>query len=77
MPLLDWIFTPITLVQLRRLLKHLQIYNTDKRDDRIFGATRYIANSLGIQLCATNMSELVDQQMTNVEKKQARRTATF
>jgi len=76
-PLLNWICTPITLVQLRRLLKHLPIYNTAKRDDHIYGATRYIANSLGIQLSATNMSELVDQQMTNVEKKQAWRTATF
>jgi hypothetical protein len=38
---------------------------------------QYLANSLGIYICETNMSDLVDQPLTPVGKKQIWRTATF
>ncbi len=77
MPLLNWIYTPITLAKLRHLLQHISVFKIKKRDDHLYGATRYLANSLGIYICDTNMSDLVDQPMTPVGKKQVWRLATF
>jgi hypothetical protein len=77
MPLLKWIYTPITLAKLRHLLQHISVFKIKKRDDHLYGATRYLANSLGIYICDTNMSDLVDQPMTPVGKKQVWCLATF
>jgi hypothetical protein len=76
-PLLDWIYTPITLTSLCQLLQHISIYKVRKRDDHIYGAMRYLANSLGISICNVNSSDLIDQPMTSVEKKQVWCSATF
>jgi hypothetical protein len=46
LPLLDWIYTPITLTNLRQLLQHISAYKIRKHDDHLYGATRYLANSL-------------------------------
>jgi hypothetical protein len=74
---LDWIYTPITLTSLRRLLHHISAYKVRRRDDHLYGATIYLANSLGIFICDTNSSDLIDQPMTSVGKKQVWRSATF
>jgi hypothetical protein len=77
MPLLDWIYNPISLADLRKLLQQISIFTTKKRDDHLYGATRYLANSLGIYICNTNASNLIDQPMTPVKKKPLWRSATF
>jgi hypothetical protein len=68
-PLLDWIYTPITLTSLHQLLQHISAYKVRKRDDHLYGATRYLANSLGISIYDVNSSDLIDQPMTSVGKK--------
>jgi hypothetical protein len=77
MPLLDWIYTPITLTNLHQLLQHISAYKVRKRDDHLYGVTRYLVNSLGISICDVNSSNTSDQPMTSVGKKQVWHSATF
>jgi hypothetical protein len=53
------------------------VVNNKKQDDHKYGAMRYMANTLGIQLEDTNVSDTIDQPMSIIEKKQAWRKATF
>jgi hypothetical protein len=38
MPLLNWIYTPITLANLRHILQHISVFKFKKRDDHLYGA---------------------------------------
>lgn len=42
--------------------------NNKKQDDHKYGAMRYIANTLGIQLEDTNVSDTIDQPMSELRK---------
>jgi hypothetical protein len=74
---LKWLHTPTLLKTIRQGLSYLPTFQSTKRDDHIFGATRYLANTLGIMTCDHNMSDAIDQPMTPTEKKQLWPTATF
>jgi hypothetical protein len=60
----------------RRALSCLPTFNSNSQDDSIFGAARYLANTIGI-LIQTPSSLIIDQPMTIMEKKQMWRKATF
>ena len=75
-PLLQYLTKPTDLKHIRRLLQHLPSCKNNKRD-HIYGATRYIANSLGLLINDTNVSSSIDTPMTTVEKKQTWHVATF
>jgi len=77
-PLMDGVDNPISLRQLRTILTHLPtLQNTHKRDDHIYGATRYTANTLGLKLDSTCTSENVDPSPTDEERKTIWRMANF
>jgi hypothetical protein len=76
-PFLQWTRSPTTLRNLRLALSHLTNFRQTKRNDHIYGASRYIANTLGIILVEHNVSDLIDQPMSHTERKQAWRIATF
>lgn len=77
-PLMDGVDNPISLRQLRTILTHLPtLQNTHKRDDHIYGATRYTANTLGLKLDSTCTSENVDPSPTDKERKTIWRMANF
>jgi hypothetical protein len=69
--------TPTNLKHLRHLMQHIPTFMNTKRDDHIFGATRYLANSLGIMLTDHSNSDLIDQSMSAIDRKQLWRNATF
>lgn len=74
-PIIHHTTTPTELKRVRKLLSHLPSFNNIKRDDHIYGVTRYIANSLGIIIKDSSASELIDAPLTSTEKKQAWRVA--
>ena len=77
-PLLEYLDKPISLRHLRHLLGHLPTFgNTCRRDDHIFGATRYIANTLGLKLETRCISENIDQPPSDIEQKRLWRMAKF
>jgi hypothetical protein len=76
-PILQYISSPLSLRHFRKLHKHLPTFTNTKRDDHIFGAARYLANTLGISLLESQSRNTIDQPMTNIEKKQTWRMATF
>jgi len=76
-PIISYFTIPTDLKRIRKLLSHLPAYKNNKRDDHIYGATRYVANSLGILLNDANANSSINSPMMTVEKKQAWRVATF
>jgi len=76
-PIISYFTIPTDLKRIRKLLSHLPAYKNNKRDDHIYGATRYVANSLGILLNDANANSSIDSPMMTVEKNQAWRVATF
>jgi hypothetical protein len=77
-PLLEYLDKLISLHHLRRLLGHLPTFgNTRRRDDHIFGATRYIANTLGFKLETRCISENIDQPPSDIEQKRLWHMAKF
>ena len=76
-PLLHWVHTPVSLRNLRQHLQHLPTFTKKHRDDHLYGATRYLANTLGIIICEQNSSNLIDIPLSPNEKKQLWRTALF
>jgi hypothetical protein len=59
---------PISLKNLQKLFQHLPTFGRKKRDYHIFGATRYLANTLGIMINEDNASDLIDQPLSIIEK---------
>jgi hypothetical protein len=70
-PLLEYINAPVSLRKLRQLMIHLPTISRNRtRDDHIHGATRYMANTLGLTLDINCISDNIDQPLTKVEQKQ-------
>jgi hypothetical protein len=68
---------PINLKNLRKLFPYLPTFGRKKWDDHIFGATRYLANTLRIIINETDASDLIDQPMTTIEKDRRGERQTF
>ncbi len=66
-----------SIKEFRRTLSCLPTFQGTSRDDYIFGAARYLANTLGILIQSTYSSNVLDPPMTSIEKKQIWRKATF
>ena len=76
-PLLQYRTKLISIKAFRSALAFLPFFNSKTRDDYIFGAARYVANTLGILIQNTPSSNLIDPPMTSTEKQQAWRKAIF
>jgi hypothetical protein len=76
-PIIQYCNKPTNLRHVRKLFQHLPTFANRRRDDHIYGATRYISNTLGIMLMDGDTNNLIDQPMTNVERRQAWCMATF
>jgi hypothetical protein len=76
-PLMVHRTSPTDLRNFRHLLNHLPTLNNYRRDDHIFGAVCYIANTLGFKLENSTASESIDPQLTELEIKQTWHMATF
>jgi hypothetical protein len=66
-PLMVHRTSPTDLRNFRHLLNHLPTLNNYRRDDHIFGAVCYIANTLGFKLENSTASESIDPQLTELE----------
>ena len=66
--MVEHVYTPVSLILCRQLFQYLPSVQNVKRDDHIYGAIRYLANTLGILITDINTSEHVDQPMTEGEK---------
>jgi hypothetical protein len=60
-----------------KLLCMLPTFQSNTRDDYIFGAVRYFANSLGILLLNSSSPSMLNEHMTSTEVQQLWRRATF
>jgi hypothetical protein len=77
LPILECIEKPINLRLSRALLQHLPTMAIQKRDDHIFGAARFLANSLGITILDTTCNESVDPPMKLSKRNEIWRQAKF
>jgi len=68
-PLLDWLHTPTSLKSIRWCLSHLPMFQCNGWDGHIFGATRYLANTLGLLTSEQTMGEMIDIPMTPQQKE--------
>jgi len=77
-PLLLHKTIPISLRNLKTMMKYLPtLQNNCSRDDHMYGAIRYLANTLGIKLENTDASEPIDPPLSDVQISQMWRTASF
>ncbi len=77
-PLVEHLHTPTTIHQLKQLLMHLPTFcNSRPRDDHMFGALQYIANTLGLKLETSSYSDNIDQPPSEAEQKRLWRMANF
>jgi hypothetical protein len=76
-PILQFRWKIISIKAFRKALSCLPSFSTNTRNDCIFGAARYLANTLGILISSTPSSNLMDPPMTNTESKQAWSKAMF
>ena len=75
--LLEYRTKPCCIKKFRKLLCMLPTFQSNTRDDYIFGAVRYFANSLGILLPNSSSPSMLDEHMTSTEVRQLWRRATF
>jgi hypothetical protein len=77
-PLIQHLTEPTSLRNFRHMMEYLHtVHKPTARDDYIYGAMRYTANSLGIQLTDDLINDRMDQPLTAIEIKQNWRIATF
>jgi hypothetical protein len=76
-PLLEYRSKVITIKEFRKILSCLPTFERDIRDDSIFEAARYMANTLGIKVYNSPSSSLIDTPMTDTETRQMWRKASF
>jgi len=76
-PLLLCLQKSITLKDFRALMQHLPTMNIQKRDDHIYGAARYLANSIGISLLDSDINESIDPPLTLPKINEMWRQAKF
>ena len=55
-PILQHIEVPISLQKLWRIVQYLPTFTGKKRDDHIFGAAQYIANTVGVSILDAHSS---------------------
>ena len=67
----------ISLKEFRTIMQHLPTMNTPRRDDHIYGAARYVANSLGITLLDTDMNDSIDPPLPPSKINEMWRQARF
>jgi len=70
------ILKPINLQDFRKLFHCIPIFHNVKRDDHIYGAARYLANTLGFMIQDDRLLDRVDQ-VAERQQKQLWRKATF
>jgi len=75
--LTKFIKAPISLQNFRRLFQYLSSFATTTRNDHIYGASRYFANTLGFIISDEGDLNRIDPSVTETEKKQLWRMATF
>ena len=69
---------PTTLKRFRQLMTHLPVFQQNhSRNDYIYGAARYCANTIGIKIVDAYSNERLDQPMSDIETKQLWRMAMF
>jgi hypothetical protein len=76
-PLLEYRYKVITIKESRKILSCLPTFERDLTDNSIFGAARYMANTLGIKVHNSPSSSLIDTPMTDTETRQMWRKASF
>jgi hypothetical protein len=76
-PILEHRTTPISIKKFPKLLHCLPSFASKARDDNMFRAARYLANTLGICIQKAIHANIIDEPMTIVESKQTWRKATF
>ncbi len=68
-PLLEYRTKIISIKTFRKILLCLTSMISKSWDDHIFGATRYLANTLGIGVQENLSSNILDSSMTSIEPK--------
>jgi len=76
-PILECRTKPTRIITLRKMLSRLPSFANNSRHDCIFGAAKYLANTLGILLQDNANSSAVDEALSANEYKQLWRKATF
>lgn len=76
-PLLKFRMECTSIKAFQQMLSCLPTFGNKKRDDHIFGAARYLANTLGIKVYALPHISIIDSPMTITEAKQVWRKAMF
>jgi hypothetical protein len=77
-PLLDLRHNPTSIKKFRQLFMCLPSFAHKKtREDCIYGAARYLANTFGFQLEKTQSSTLLDEQLSVTEAQNMWRQASF
>ena len=59
-PLLHCLQKPTSLREFQSMMQHLPTMSTHKRDDHIYGAAQYLANSFGFSLLDTETTDCID-----------------
>jgi hypothetical protein len=68
---------PMSLQNFHRLFYYLPVFNITKRDDHIYGASRYLANTLGIPISGQNLSKYIDPPPSDNDRRSIWRIASF
>jgi len=76
-PLLAYRKKPLSLRNLRSMLKCLPTFTSTSHDSLIFGVARHLANTLGIIISNRSPKSVVDKPLLDVEYQQLWRKATF
>ncbi len=74
--MLQYLTEPISIKNFWKLLKHLLTMNCKKHDDSIYGAARYLANTLGIQI-ENNTYGTIDEVMSSSQIQEKWHQAAF
>lgn len=76
-PLLICLQKPTSLKEFRTMMQHLPTMNSQKRDDHIYGAARYFANSLGFAIPDTDINDCMDPPLALPRINEMWRQAKF
>jgi hypothetical protein len=77
MHLIDFIKAPISLKNFRNLFRYLPIFVHMTRNDHVYGASRYLANTLGFTISDEVNNNRIDKAATENKRKQLWRMASF
>jgi len=74
-PLLEFRMKPLSIKALRKTMRCLPAFAKPGRNDHKFGVAKYLANTLGIQLEATQSSQTMDMPLTTRQRNELQRQA--